>query len=233
MKDFSGCDFARDTLDTQELLDLLHRSKRFYEDIAEAFQKEICAIESGRKRTTTPEYSAELIKKINRILCLAEKEQVMQTRQARSSILFLQTGELEKTGADVIVRYDPDLRLLLVYMPYMPSRYNNGKTIVNEVLSLKLARCTHLPSWEYWRADFYHVYPSSAPFAPKDVDNYNYKRTIDLLALALRTTDNAARFSMSAQSVFDDSVPPGSYIEISEKSSVFSDFPNSFLGLFV
>ena len=83
------------------------------------------------------------------------------------------------------------------------------------------------------RLSFPHVYPRLMPFTPKDVDNHNYKKTIDLLAKALTTTDRAACFSMSAQSVLDDSVPPGSYIEISEKSSVFSDFPNSFLGLFV
>jgi len=83
------------------------------------------------------------------------------------------------------------------------------------------------------RLPFHHLYPKLMTFTPKDIDNHNYKKTIDLPATALRTTDNAARFSMSAQSVFDDSVPPGPYIEKSEKSSVFSDFPNSFLGFFV
>lgn len=113
---------------------------------------------------------------------------------------------------------------ILIRMPYLPKKYNGGKDICNQMLAAKIFHYKDFPVWQQWRADYYHVFPTGTSNIPKDVDNYEYKRTNDILAYALGSSDNACRFSMSMTTLFTDKITPGTYIDITPKNSENADF---------
>lgn len=113
-----------------------------------------------------------------------------------------------------------------IRMPLLPPRDVPGLDDLDAattMLATALMGCS-LPKWDTWQASFCHVYPSNASSPPKDVDNFSYKRTLDLLALMMGQSDSAEVCTVVLSCRIDDSVPPGTYIEITEKSS---DFPLS------
>ena len=107
---------------------------------------------------------------------------------------------------------------VLIFLPYLPKRNRAKHAPVNEILAAEIP-FHRFPKWSRWSASFTHLYPATTRNIPKDVDNYDYKRTIDLLAYALGTSDNALNYSMSMQTVFSDILPPGVYIQLRPKSS--------------
>lgn len=122
-----------------------------------------------------------------------------------------------KNAAPVLIHVEKNR--IFIKMPYLPRKYNGAKDICNQLLSVKLFSLKDFPVWAEWNAKYYHVFPTSIKEIPKDVDNYEYKRTNDILAYALGSSDNAFRFSMSMTAVFTDDIAPGTYIEVTPKSS--------------
>lgn len=123
---------------------------------------------------------------------------------------------------------------IVIHMPHLPPRTSRN-AIVTEALASKLFHMTTLPRWPRCVMDFYHVYPIDIPKMPKDVDNYAYKRTIDLLMYALQSSDCAKAFRDSRQTVFTDSYPQGTYIVICPESSekaVYDKFESAVFDLF-
>ena len=120
--------------------------------------------------------------------------------------------------------------MVLVHMPYLPGKRNpqfsGFPSVVTDLLGAKLLHYSGLPKWPACHANFFHVFPSGLSSMPKDVDNYDYKRTIDLLAMAIGFSDCASSFSMAMQCVFTDNLAPGTYIEITPKSSKNTKYPN-------
>lgn len=115
---------------------------------------------------------------------------------------------------------------IIIRMPHLPPRTSRN-SLVTEALASKLFHMTTLPRWPRCVVDFYHVYPTDIPKMPKDVDNYAYKRTIDLLMFALQSSDCATAFRDSRQTIFTDVYPQGTYIIICPESSennVFQKF---------
>ncbi len=113
---------------------------------------------------------------------------------------------------------------LFVYLPSLPRKGQGNTALVNQMLAAELLAMTDMPSWPKWQAAFYHVYPPGNPDIPKDVDNYDYKKTIDLLAYAVRSSDSSLNFSMKMDTVFTDVVESGVYIHVMKKSSELPDF---------
>lgn len=135
-------------------------------------------------------------------------------RYQRKKKIRMMVGE----ACDVVrVRASDDC--ILVYMPYLPARQNPQEDFVNDLLCARLSVEKGLPSWREHHIAFHHVYPSETVHIPRDVDNYNYKRTIDLLELAMRHSDCAYTCSLDMRSHFTDKCPPGVYIEVTPKSS--------------
>lgn len=109
--------------------------------------------------------------------------------------------------------------MLILRIPHMGRKGFGKGSLANKMLSAKIfAEIDNFPTWHNWHADFFHVYPTSTRTMPRDVDNYDYKQTIDLLAFALGTSDNAIHYSMSMRTVFTDEIISGLYIEIRPKS---------------
>ena len=107
---------------------------------------------------------------------------------------------------------------VLIRTPYLPPRNVTKYHLCTELLAARLA-ITDLPRWTNWHADICQVYPSHMLRYARDVDNSDYKPVIDTLAIYLKTTDAAGHFSMSADAVADDTIPPGTYIRVTEKPS--------------
>lgn len=101
-----------------------------------------------------------------------------------------------------------------IRLPYLPHRYRGNQDAVAQMLAAKLHLCANFPRWEYWHADFIHLFPTACSKIPKDVDNYCYKKVIDVIAYALRTSDNAEHFDMSMTSICTDDYLPGVYVQI-------------------
>lgn len=110
-----------------------------------------------------------------------------------------------------------------IFMPHLRPRVlaSRPEALATKQLMAVLEK-EKLPKWPKWEASFLHVYsPSKRRTPPPDVDNYDYKRTIDVIALMLRTTDRGGRFRMEADTLYSDVHAPGTYIRIRPKNSDF------------
>lgn len=111
-------------------------------------------------------------------------------------------------------------------IPYLPRRNYGNNAVVNNMLAAKIYQLKNLPVWSKWTATFFHVYPTKTKSVPRDVDNYDYKKTIDLLAFAFSSADNALNFDIGGKhTIFTDRLVPGVYIEVTPKSSENEKFP--------
>lgn len=64
---------------------------------------------------------------------------------------------------------------------------------------------------------FCHVYPTKLAQLPKDIDNYDYKRTIDILSCCFGFSDCPETFSLAMESMMSDELAPGTYILMEPK----------------
>lgn len=101
-----------------------------------------------------------------------------------------------------------------IRLPYLPHRYTGNQDLVAQLLAAKLHMCSDLPHWRTWHAEFIHLYPVVCREIPRDVDNYSYKKVIDVIAFHLRASDDARHFDMSMTTVYSDDYEPGVYIQI-------------------
>ena len=129
----------------------------------------------------------------------------------------------EKTSGAVSLKVSD--KQVLIYLPYLPKRANRSKEeLVNQLLAAKIFASEKRPDWTKWEAVFHHVFPASTRQSARDVDNYDYKNTIDLIAYFVGSSDNALNFSMQMHTYFTDKTASGVYIDVHPKSSVFPDF---------
>lgn len=108
---------------------------------------------------------------------------------------------------------------LILWLPSLPHRSVRGFTTVTESLAVLLYQTPSLPKWPRWECSFVHVFPASHARMPKDVDNYAYKRVIDVLSFAMGVSDGAGSFSLSTSTVFTDEIARGVYVLVEPKSS--------------
>ncbi len=112
-------------------------------------------------------------------------------------------------------------------LPFLPPRGKGRRAedILGDALLAKLSSVHSFPRWDGYHAEFIHVFPKDAEQSAKDVDNYEYKRVIDIIAFAMHFSDSPSVFSMEMRAVFTDELPSGVYIEITPKSSENAVFP--------
>lgn len=118
---------------------------------------------------------------------------------------------------------------ITIHIPYleMPHRTQGGNSLVERVLATLIRKnIDRLPNWYNWQAKFFLVFPASTKQFPRDVDNYDYKRIIDLIAFGLGSSDNAIHFAMSSETIFTDKITSGVFIEITPRSSENTVLPN-------
>lgn len=127
-------------------------------------------------------------------------------------------------GKDYRIWVEPDR--ITIRMPALPVRYAGNDDPYNQILAAKLLEIPNFPQWQSWHASFIHVYPvKNQGYVLRDVDNYDYKKTIDVIACAMHTSDCATRFDMSTTTTFSDEYARGVYIEVTPKNPEKLVFP--------
>lgn len=106
---------------------------------------------------------------------------------------------------------------VLIRMPHIPATKKKNFTLAEEMLWAKLLINKNLPQWDQCHATFCHVYPTTVSQLPKDIDNYDYKRTIDILSYSFGFSDCPETFSMAMESMLSDDMPSGTYILLEPK----------------
>lgn len=121
-----------------------------------------------------------------------------------------------------------DLRVeghtVFLRLPYLMRRGQTGKCLLYDQLLSTLIRRKDLPRLCGLHIDFVHCYPTAVSAMPKDVDNWEYKRVIDIITYCFGASDCPMSFDLSMTTKFSDRCLPGVYVQISPKSSDFSDF---------
>lgn len=122
-------------------------------------------------------------------------------------------GEIHTVATDTVeIQISGDMAV--IKMPYLPKRGTSAHSLANDLLLARFSGMKGLPKWEACHMEVYHVFPSFVYGVAKDVDNYDYKRTIDLLAFFFGFADTARTFTLGLQTVFTDDLESGAYIEI-------------------
>ncbi len=203
----------------QELLAFLGRISKTLQQASSAAQLHHNRAVQGIEHELAPSFMSELA----RCATVLEKA-VYEYGLSSTEQDFLEKaakGLGNPAHDEITVVQQPDR--LLIRIPYLPRRGQGNKALVNTMLAQAL-RQYRLPTWKTWSAIFWHIYPATTNKMPWDVDNYDYKKTIDILTAALHTSDNALQFEMSMRSKITDEILPGTYIDISPKSLDFADF---------
>lgn len=133
-------------------------------------------------------------------------------------------AELNEDGVCSVEIHVHDDRVMF-RMPHLPQR-SYKHDLVNVALTSKIYKVLNYPRWSNVTMEFCHVYPTTVKWLPCDNDNYLYKRTIDLICMAMRLSDSPANLDLVKRTVFTDKLPSGTYITVTPKSSDSSDFPH-------
>lgn len=173
--------------------------------------------ELSNPSTHTPAFSPEYATYLTKALLRLERALFLGAANADSDVpdFWAQLIQHPELADQIALWIEPDL--VVIRLPYLPHRYRGNQDAVNQMLAARIHLCLKFPHWKFWHADFIHVYPTQFSGVPKDVDNYSYKRTIDVLAFAMHTTDDAAHFDMSVSTVFNDDYESGVYVEITPR----------------
>ena len=107
----------------------------------------------------------------------------------------------------------------IIKCPYLAIYKANPYMLTEDLLMAKLTQSKNLPHYKSAHVSFIHVYSTDDASIPKDVGNYYYRRTIDLLAVFFGFSDSAQCYSMSMSAIFSDAIEGGTYIFIQNKEN--------------
>lgn len=110
----------------------------------------------------------------------------------------------------------------VIYLPQQRTRRNAKglPTSLHITEFREFVESAELPELTDWQADFIHVFhPDDAEYC-HDVDNYEYKKYIDLIARKMGVMDSSTHFSLSMHNEFSTDIAPGTYIIIQQRISL-------------
>lgn len=123
-----------------------------------------------------------------------------------------------------------DSEAAVIYLPQQRTR-RNAKSLP---ISLHIAEfrdfilAANFPTLTDWQADFIHVFhPDDAEYC-RDVDNYEYKKYIDLIARKMGVKDSGRHFSLAMHNEFTTAIAPGTYIIIQQRISLLPEILSCF-----
>lgn len=193
----------------EEYVDTLQSIKQTTECLLNATIEELNAV-TFSSSSSFQKYSSNLLKCVRKL----------------SQILILCSNTATQDGYDFcisVANYDPDadgIQLwveddcVTIRLPSLPHRYKGNQDMIAQLLAAKIHLCPQFPQWRIWHAEFIHLYPKKYKSIPRDVDNYNYKKVIDVIAYGLHTSDDAEHFDMAMTTVYSDDYELGVYVQI-------------------
>lgn len=204
--------------DAQVLLDVLNNINEWLSKAQKATQAHIDEItarsKTNRKIFASPEYFSSLayyIFMLEQTLWLYCDAAWLRKMDKLRELLID-----EETLSDTI-RVIVDDGAVLIRMPHIAPTKQKPHSLPEDLLLAKLTSEKELPRFSECHATFCHVYPKKRSQLPKDVANYDYKRTIDILGSIFGFSDCSATFSLSLESILSDSLIPGTYILLEPK----------------
>ena len=184
-----------------------------------AVQAELCLpVESALSRPVGLNFPATMEKYIFAIAaeleeyCLGNGRQFIDVWKSMLSDVDLQNAIQIQIDSDQVV----------IRLPFMFLQYGRSQDPLAKLLAAKISTCPDFPQWTHWHASFIHRHSLTGAWKARDVDNYSYKKIIDVIALAMNTSDNPSRFDMDLSSYFTDDYIPACFIVISPKNSDFT-----------
>ena len=214
-----------DIYDVKSLQDALRAVLSEAQRIVESSHSEASIVQGLGSSGLTEGFSQDYLARIFRSLSKIEHLMASytdNTSDPQQLWQYIQESKDESEKSQIYLDVQTDL--IRIYLPYLPRRGEGYEAPVNKMLAAKIYATSKAVSWPKWTAAFVHVYPTASRRIPKDVDNFDYKKTIDLLAFLVGSSDNACNYSMCMDTIFSDSLRSGVYIRITPKSSVFSTF---------
>lgn len=116
-----------------------------------------------------------------------------------------------------------DDEVAVIYLPQQRTRRNAKGLPTSLHISefREFVKATDFPKLTDWQADFIHVFhPDDAEYC-HDVDNYEYKKYIDLIARKMGVLDSSTHFSLAMHNESTTDIVPGTYIIIQQRISLF------------
>lgn len=206
----------RDSKVLIEVLEAIVELLRNAQQITEAQISEITArSKTNRRIHASPEFFASLalnVYKLEQLLWVYCDAAWLRKKDMLRTLLA--DDDLLERSVKVLVKND----IVLIRMPHIAPVKQKPHTLPEDLLLTKLSGTTDLPRFSECHATFCHVYPKKRNQLPKDVANYDYKRTIDILGSIFGFSDCAATFSLSLESILSDSYVPGTYIMLEPKN---------------
>lgn len=114
-----------------------------------------------------------------------------------------------------------DDKAAVIYLPQQRTRRNTKglPTSLHITEFREFVMATNFPELTNWQADFIHVFDPADTRYCRDVDNYEYKKYIDLIARKMGVTDSGTHFSLAMHNEFTTAIAPGTYIIIRSRIS--------------
>ena len=213
---------------TKVLRAILNRIQRVLRPLLELTEREIARIDAGELTTLWCELPGDYGQRLSAALARLNTQlyayflnnwyDPLQLRKDQRSGKLQMVEELYDAVKVRVTDSAVD-----IYLPYLPPRTHHRDCLVHDLLLARILEEPNMPRWKRHRITFYHVYPSETIHIPRDLDNFYYKRTIDILEMAMRQSDCSICCSLKMTARFTDLVPPGVYIRISPESSEKSE----------
>lgn len=222
--------YRLDKQETQWLIENLSHIKMVLIDLLNKTEKELYATQQGiaavEGQVLPTSYGLDLADGILEFSSLLYSYMESYWLNTFALAKYVNSRKIKSLSAEAeIIGVQIDSDHVTIHMPYIPGRARRKNTLINDLLAAKLFSVPNFPKWEKYHLEFFHVYPPDTSDTPRDLDNYDYKRIIDLIAFTMKSTDCPCACSFGMQPVFTDEIPHGVYIEITPKNSENAVFP--------
>ena len=217
--------------ETKWLRSSLERMAAEFKKMAALAEAEIARIDRGELTAQWTELPSNLAYRLTRSLNTINSQLYTYFRSNFFDPCKLYARQQQRSVQQLISQAEQEVEiqihsdLVAIKLPYLLPRGRTGDALLYDMLLAKLSTVHNFPKWNAWHAAFIHVFPESTARVPRDVDNYEYKRVIDLIAFSMNLSDCAYTFSAEMRTAFTDLLPPGTYIEITPKNPKSGNFP--------
>ena len=106
----------------------------------------------------------------------------------------------------------------IFWLPSLPSRKRTTTSLIYQEIK-ELLFSADLPHFPNWHCAFIHCFRPKHIVGVYDVDNYDYKPTIDLIARSMLAKDSFEHFSLGLYNVSTDELRPGCYVYVTSRES--------------
>lgn len=201
---------------------------------AEGIQSEILRLKANPRKSLSKQVTASTVRSLYKaeqlIWLIADTSKqpresiLLQVARGYAGVFHDEKHETRKERQEVEAAVAAGVEIrqstegLVIRMPLLPPRGTKHTTVATDMLGATIMKAyDELPRWSSCSLTITHVFPTAISRMPKDVDNYDYKRVIDLICYGIGCPDCAATCSVQLDTYFTDDLLPGTYILVEKK----------------